>query len=217
MKSPGLTGTIVLTVGLGIGGCATIFSMVDALYLRPLPYPDASRLAWIYTDAPPNHFPFSVVDFQALREGQTSFASIAATRGAGRAITTGDGVSSSGWWRAHPGLSDVGIVGGRGRTPTEAEGAPGAPGTALVTPGFVQRYLGAMDPATALGKVVTLDDEPYEIIGILPASIGPLARGVGILPTRREPPTRKGPFFLQVYGRLRPGTDPAARSASCAR
>lgn len=212
LKSSGLTATIVLTVGLGIGGCATIFSMVDALYLQPVPYPDASRLAWIYTDAAPNRFPFSVVDFRALQEGQTSFGRVAATRAAGRALTTDDGVELTRVVEGTPGLLETwGLSVVRGRTPTEAEGAPGAPGTALATPGFVARYLGVTEPDAALGKAVTLDGEPYEIIGILPASLGPLARDVGIVPTLRlQPPTRKGPFFLQVYGRLRPGADPAA-------
>lgn len=207
LKAPGLTATIVLTVGLGIGGCATIFSMVDALYLQPLPYADASRLAWIYTDAPPNRFPLSVVDFQALQEEQTSFERVAATRNTGRALATGDGVELIRVTEGTPGLLETwGLSPLRGRAPTAADGAPGAAGTALVTPGFAARRLGVHDPAAALGRSVTLDGEPYEVIGILPPTLGPLASETGILPTLRlEPPTRKGPFFLQVYGRLRPG------------
>jgi len=208
-RAPGLSATIVLTVGLGIGGCATIFSMVDALYLRPLPYPDAGRLEWIFTDAAPNRFPFSVVDFEALRKDQVSFERVAATRGAGRALATEDGVELIRVTEATPGLLETwGVAVVRGRAPTAAEGAPGAPGTALVTPGFAARRLGASDPAAALGRSVTLDGEPYEVIGILPPTLGPLASDAGILPTLRlSPPTRKGPFFLQVYGRLRPGVD----------
>jgi hypothetical protein len=210
LAAPGLTATIVLTVGLGIGGCATIFSMVDALYLQPLPYPDAERLAWIYTDAPPNHFPFSVVDYQALQDRQTSFARVAATRTVRRALTTDGDVNLIPVVEGTPGLLQTwGLSVVRGRAPDDADGDPGAHGTALVTAGFSARWLGTTDPGEALGKIVTLDGEPYEVIGILPPTLGPLARDIGILPTLRlEPPTRKGPFFLQVYARLRPGVAP---------
>ena len=210
LRSPGLTATIVLTVGLGIGGCATIFSMVDALYLQPLPYADADRLVWIYTDAPPNLFPFSVVDFEALRDGQTAFDHVAAVRSAGRALKTDDGVQPVQVMEATPGLLETwGLQVVRGRTPTREEGLPGASGTAMVTVGFAERVLGATDPEAALGRTVTLDDRAYEIIGILPPSLGPVERPVQIVPTLRlDPPTRKGPFFLRVYGHLAPGVEP---------
>jgi predicted permease len=211
LRAPALAATIVLTVGIGIGGCATIFSLVDALYLRPLPYPDAERLARIYTDAPPNRFNFSVVDFQALEAQQTTFERVAAIRRAGRALATDDGAELLDVVEGTPGLIEtwgLGLL--RGRTPTEAEGRPGAPGTVLLSTGFVARWLGADEPALALGRALTLDGEPYEVIGILPASLGPLARGIEVLPTLRlEPPRRKGPFFLQVYGRLARGVEPS--------
>jgi len=211
LAAPTLTATVVLTVGIGIGGCTTIFAMVDALYLRPLPYPDADRLEWIYTDAPPNRFPFSVVDFQALAAQQTAFTRVAATASVGRALTTPDGVELVRVLEGTPGLLETwGLSVVRGRAPTDAEGAPGARGTVMVTGGFADRHLrGGAGPA--LGRTVTLDGEPYEIIGILPPTLGPLARDVDVVPTLRlEPPSRKGPFFLQVFGRLRSGVEPRA-------
>ena len=66
-----LTLTIVATVGLGIGATTVIFGAVNATLLRPLPYADPDRLVRIYTDAPPNKFPFSVADYQALEAQQT--------------------------------------------------------------------------------------------------------------------------------------------------
>ncbi len=209
LGAPALTSTIVLTVGIGIGGCTTIFAMVDALYLRPLPYPDADRLAWIYTDAPPNRFPFSVVDFQALEEQQTTFARVAATRSVGRALTTSDGVELVRVMEATPGLLETwGLSVVRGRTPTDAEGVPGSRGTAMVTTGFADRHLRG-GAGGALGQAITLDGEPYEVIGILPPTLGPLARDMDVVPTLcLDPPSRKGPFFLRVFGRLRPDVEP---------
>jgi putative ABC transport system permease protein len=211
LAAPALTATIVLTVGIGIGGCTTIFALVDALYLRPLPYPDAHRLAWIFTDAPPNRFPFSVVDFQALETQQAAFAHVAATASVGRALTTPDGVELVRVLEATPGLLETwGLSVLRGRAPTDAEGSPGSSGTAMVTSGFADRHLRG-GAAAALGQAITLDGEPYQIIGILPPTLGPLARGADVVPTLRlEPPSRKGPFFLQVFGRLRPGVEPRA-------
>ncbi len=213
LKSPGLTATIVLTVGLGIGGCATIFSMVDALYLRPLPYPDASRLAWIYTDAPPNHFPFSVVDFQALQEGQTSFESIAATtRGGARASPPTTASSSSGWWRARPGSSRRGgcrwsaaarPTRSRGRTRSTRHGA-GHPRVRRALPRRGGPGGRAREGRDAGRRAVRDHRDPPVLARAAGARRGDPAHP----PTRA--PTRKGPFFLQVYGRLRPGADPAA-------
>src|SRR5262245_63553913 len=77
LRAPMMTLTIVVTVGLGIGATTVIFSAVHAALLQPLPYADADRLVRIYTDAPPNKFPFSVADFLALQAEQTQFEQIA--------------------------------------------------------------------------------------------------------------------------------------------
>lgn len=215
-KAPLLTGAIVLTVGLGIAGCTTIFSLVDALYLRSLPYPEAHRVVNVFTDAPPNRFPFSVADFQALQEQQTSFEMVGAFGQDRRTLITPEGADLLSTLSATPGLVDLwGIRPLQGRLPAMAEGAPDAVPTAMVTVGFAQRHLGAgPDGSGAVGRTLNLDGEAHEVVGVLPASLGPLARNVEVVTTLRlEPPGRKGPFFLRVFGRLRPGLDPAAAHA----
>jgi predicted permease len=207
-KAPGLTAAIVLTVGLGVGGCTTIFALVDVLYLQPLPYRDADRLEQIYTATGQFRFPFSVVDFQALQQQQTSFERVGAFAIRSHTLLTSDGAEVIPTIDPTPGLVDVlGTPVAHGRTPTVGEGAPDAPPTVMVTAGFAQRFLGTgPDGAEAVGKTINLDGESYEVIGVLAASLGPLARGVDVLPTLRlSPPSRKGPFFLRVFGRLRPG------------
>src|SRR5687768_10002212 len=72
-----MAAVIVATVGLGIGAATVTFSAVHTALLRPLPYEDPDRLVRIYTDAPPNRFRFSVVDYQALEAQQTKFEQIA--------------------------------------------------------------------------------------------------------------------------------------------
>ena len=66
LRRPLMGIVIVATVGLGIGATTTVFSAVNAALLRPLPYADPDRLVRIYADAPPNRFPFSVVDYLAF-------------------------------------------------------------------------------------------------------------------------------------------------------
>lgn len=214
-SSPVLSLTIVATLGLGIAGCGIVFSMVEALYLSPLPYPEADRVARIYTDAPPNRFPLSVVDFQALEERQTSFERVGAYRTTSRALSDDAGVELMRVIEGTPGLLETwGLTPRWGRTPTRAEGAPDAPATVMVTAGFAERWMDVPTPAEAVGRTLTLDDQPWEVIGILPPDLGPLAHGTEIIPTLRlQPPSRKGPFFLTVFGRLDPRVEPAVARA----
>src|SRR5262249_1608614 len=89
-RSPLTTLMIVTTVGLGIGATTAIFAPTAATFLRPLPYSDPDRLVRIYTDNPPNQFPFSVVDFEALTAQQTSFERIAGYQIRPMAFTDGE-------------------------------------------------------------------------------------------------------------------------------
>jgi putative ABC transport system permease protein len=216
LRAPGLTAAIVLTVGVGIGGCTAIFAVVDALFLRPLPYPDAERLVWIYTDSPPNQWPFSVVDFQALQEQQTSFEAVAAYDRNTRTFVTAEGAELITAIEGTPGLFDLlGVPLLSGRAPSIEDGSPQAHATTLVTRGFASRHLGSVDPdgSDVLGNTVRLDGEEYSVIGILPASFGPLARDSEVFPTLRvQQPERKGPFFLQAFGRLRSNVGAAQAS-----
>jgi predicted permease len=215
-RTPLLTGAILVTVGLGIGGCTTIFSLVDALYLRPLPYPDADQVMAIFTDAPPNRFPFSAADWQALKAQQTSFRDMGAYGRTQRTLLTPDGAALLSTLEVTPGLLDVwGVRPLQGRLAAEADGTPDAPPTVLVTLGFAQRSLGAgRDGGGAVGSTLNLDGEAYEVVGVLPADLGPLARSVEVVPTLRlQPPSRKGPFFLRPFGRLRDGVAPESAHA----
>src|SRR5262245_56119571 len=89
LRVPMLLTAVVATVGLGIGATTAMFAVVDSTPLRPLPHADADRLFRIYTDTPPNKFPFSVADYLALQDQQKQFERIAGY--SGRAMAYSDG------------------------------------------------------------------------------------------------------------------------------
>ena len=207
-RTPVFTSSVVLTVGLGIGGCTAIFAVVDALLLRPLPYPNADRLEWVFTDSPPNEWPLSVVDFQALEAQQTSFEAVAAYAVGDQTFTDGEVVESIPVRFVTPGYFGVlGITPAEGRSFRTEDGLPDAEATVIVTHGFAERQLGG--GGEAVGAVIRLDGMDTRVVGVLPSEFGPLGKSAQAFPALQlSPPTRKGPFFLRVLGRRRPEVEP---------
>lgn len=216
-RAPVLNGAIVFTVGLGLGGCATMYAIVDVLYLRPLPYAEAERLAWIHTDHAGNHFPLSVADFQALAAQQTTFDDMAAYRISNGTLLVGEHPERTSYLSPTPGLFDVlGIAPLAGRLSSPEDGAPGAEPTVLVTRGFARRSLGAEreDGADRLGATLRLDGVSHRVVGVLPDELGPVVGPAEVFPTLRlELPSRRGPFFLRVVGRRGADATPARVAA----
>src|SRR5215470_9956805 len=142
LRAPTLTLTIVVTVGLGIGATTVIFSAVHAALLRPLPYADSDRLVRIYTDAPPNKFPFSVADFLALQAEQTQFERIAGY--ATRPMAFSDGSVAERLNGRIVSWTYFGLLGIRpaiGRDFTAEDGRPGNTRMVIVSDGFWRRRL----------------------------------------------------------------------------
>ncbi|HSG07262.1 MAG TPA: ABC transporter permease [Longimicrobiales bacterium] len=217
-RAPGLTAAIVLTVGVGVGGCTAVFAVVEALFFQPLPYSEPQGLAWIYTDSPPNQWPLSVADFQALKAQQTAFEDVAAYLRQNQTLVTAETAERILVFAATPGFTEMmGLPLLAGRAPADEDGQPGAQPTALVTRGFASRHLGSTraDASDALGSLLDLDGTRVRVIGIVPGvGRNPLARGAEVYPTLRlAPPERKGPFFLTVVGRLASSSTPASARA----
>jgi putative ABC transport system permease protein len=208
-----LAATIVLTVGLGIGATAAIFSAVNAALLRPLPYRQPDQLVRIYTDTPPFKFRFSIADYLAFREQQTSFEQTATYTD--RAVTYSDGsaaellrgrVVSSGYFGV------LGITPAFGRDFAATDERPGAPPVVIASHGFWEQRLGAR-PA-AIGSMVRLDGAEHTVIGVLPRQLGPLEQNQDFFIAQQfAPPPRRGPFFYTVIARLKPGVSAAAAEA----
>ncbi|OLC77943.1 MAG: hypothetical protein AUH72_16820, partial [Acidobacteria bacterium 13_1_40CM_4_65_8] len=211
LRVPLLTVTVVLTVGLGIGATTVIFSAVNAALLRPLPYADPDGLVRIFTDAPPNKFPFSVADYLALQAQQTRFEQIAGYSSRAMAFTDGTAAERlRGRAVSWTYFALLGIKPAIGRDFTESDGRPGNPPAVIVSDGFWQRRLGGR--SDVIGKPVRLDGSDYELAGVLPRAVGPLEQAQEFFVAAQwDAPPRKGPFFITVLGRLK---DASARTAA---
>ena len=213
LRAPALTMTIVTSVGLGIGATTAIFAAVDAALLRPLPYADPDRLVRIYTDAPPNRFRFSLVDYFALQAQQTHFEQVAAYTA--RAVSYTDGTVADRIIAGEVSATYFGLLGitpALGRDFTTDDTRAGGPPAAILTDGFWRRRFGASPQA--VGSAIRIDGRPFTVVGVLPARTGPLeARRDIFIAGQWDAPRRRGPFFYTAIARLKPAATEASASA----
>ena len=216
LRAPMVAGSVMVTVGLGIGATTAMFAVVNASLLRPLPYRDAGDLVRIYTDSPPNRWPFSVADYLALQHQQTVFARVAGY--VDRPVAFTDGRTAERLLGRGVTWTYFGLLGVRpalGRDFAEPDSRPGSPPAVIVSHGFWQQRLGGRPDA--IGLPVRLDGLEHAVIGVLPRDPGPLEEGREFFTALQlATPRRKGPFFITALGRVRSGTDPAAARAELA-
>jgi predicted permease len=208
-KSPVFTCVAIATLALGIGANASIFSVVDAVVIRALPFDDPDRVAMIWEDASRAGFPRNTPspgNYYDWRRMARSFADIAATRGALGSLT-GDGLPEQLIGRATT-ANFFGVLGVRpqlGRTFTEAEDRDGAQ-VVVISHGLWQRRYGG-DPGI-LGRTILLNDTRYEVIGVAPRAFAFRNRDVDFwTPVHFGPEqaSNRGSHFLNVVGRLKTG------------
>src|SRR4029434_2068524 len=223
-KSPAFTLIAVLTLALGIGMNTTIFSLINDLFLRGLPFKEPSRVVHMFAGDKSRNLvdiAISAPRFQHYRQGQTLFDGFAAENLFLFTLTgVGDPVQVFGG-RITPNYFDVlGIrpILGRNFRPEEEEGAD----VALITKTFWQKRMGG-DP-NVIGRSITLDGTPHTIVGVLPNmpaawfGANPVAQVWTTkpfqLPGFSHEQLMRGSFFLRVVGRLKPGvTVQQARAA----
>ena len=173
-KSPGFTTVAVLTLGLGIGANTAIFSVVENVLLRPLPYRDPATLVQIsntYLPAFPQT-PMSSGDFQDFQRHAGSFSAMGAYGDPPTGFNlTGDGQAE----RLEASLATSGLfplLGIRpvaGRTFNPEEDKPGSPPVVLISHRLWQSHFGS-DPSV-VGRTVLLDGRGFTLIGVLPAEV----------------------------------------------
>jgi putative ABC transport system permease protein len=208
-RVPALSGTIVLTVGIGLGATTAMIGVVRAVLVNPLPYAEPDALVWIYTDNPPFRFRLSVVDYRALEADHPAFSGLAAYQSSLVTVTErtlAERVSA----KAVTG-SYFPLLGQRahiGRLFDPSDDARRDQLAVLTYAYWMRRFAG--DPSV-LGRTITIDGASSTIVGVLQRSVGPLEHDVAVFTAQRWPvPKRKGPFFTMVLGRLRPDVSRAA-------
>ena len=218
MKSPGFAAVTILTLALGVGACTAIFSVVNAVLLRPLDYPDPARLVVIRETQLPDFPEFSVSPPNYLDwEKQTkSFENLAAYSGS-RVNLTGDGEPQQlVGVKATAHYFDVyGIKPALGRTFLPEEDAPGKNHVAVLSYPFWQRVFGGA--ADVVGRPIQLNGEPYTVVGVAPLGFGIASKVDAWLPMAFDPKEtandNRGAHYLNVAGRLRPGVTVAQAEA----
>jgi predicted permease len=214
-RSPGFTAVAVLTLALGIGATSAIFSVVDSVLLRPLPYRDPGRIVTVLHGG---NFPVAPANYLDWRAQSRSFARSAAAQAWGATLT--------GRGRAElmaPALqvtadlfAVLGVGPALGRSFRPGDDQPGAPATVVLGHRLWQRRFGA--DAAVVGQSVTLDGRAYTVIGVMPPGFefAPFwVRNAELwtpldLANRRD--DRKGES-LRVFARLAPGITPAQAQA----
>lgn len=211
--SPGFTLPAALTLALGIGAAVAVFTLIDGVLLKPLPYPESDRLVLIRQQNPGGDWNTSVVDFQAIANQQKSFEAVAAVRSQ-NVIMTGKGLPE--WLSARPVTADffrvMRMAPARGRGFQPGEDRPDAARVVVLGHGFAKRHFGrTTDP---LGQTLTLDGHAYTVVGVMPPGVEQLSgMRADLWPAMQlAEPARRGPFLLSTVARLKPGVS-LARAA----
>jgi predicted permease len=171
-KGPGFTVAAILSLAIGIGANTSIFSIINALLLRPLPYQDAERLAILWNRSPGLNITedwFSTAQYFDIKHGHHGFEQVAIAIGGNYNLTGHGDPERVGTIRVSSNLLPMlGQSAAFGRTFAADEDSPGKAATAVFSYGMWVRHYGA-DPHL-IGQSVTLNGIPYEVVGIMPHS-----------------------------------------------
>jgi putative ABC transport system permease protein len=226
IKAPGFTLVTVLTLALGIGANSAIFSLVNAVLLRPLGYPDAHRLMMIHEGMPQAgvRFEVSPPDYLDLVAQQQSFSSIGAYRTRSQELSGGGEPEQVDGAEVTASVFDVlGVAAAQGRTFAPEEDQRQS-GVAVISHDlWMRRFNGG----AVLGQPLVLDRRPYTIVGVMPPSFEFPRRGPPLNATPADVwlPLVFNPFERQARGmmynhsvvaRLRDGVSPAQAAADTA-
>jgi putative ABC transport system permease protein len=215
-RNPGFTAVAILTLALGIGANAAIFSVLDAVVLKPLPYPQADRLALIWTGfktAGQTRVPFSGPDMVDLKQRSRLFQDVGGTWVGSVAFTgTGEPEQIKVGFVTDNFLSILGAHPAQGRLFVPQDDVKGAAPTIILSDGLWRRHFGA--DQQILGRSIRVDGQAVTVIGVMPpafrlifpedASVPP---DVQAFMTFRDDLAQqpRASNYLRVIGRLQPG------------
>jgi predicted permease len=177
-KSPGFSLTVIALLGLGIGATTAVFSLIDAILLKPAPYPDSGTLVMPWNIPPAGiniggfeEFPWSPIHFQALEQETKTFRFLGAFQGSNFNLTgSGDPAMLEGALVSWGFFPTLGVSPELGRTFTHDEDTPGHGHVAVLSDALWRsRFHG--DPSI-LNHAVHLNGAPYTVVGIMPRGFG---------------------------------------------
>src|SRR5258706_493703 len=214
-KAPGFTAVAVVTLALGIGANSAIFSVVNGVLLKPLPYPESDRLVGVYHVSEGARASMSGPNFTDIARTATSLENVAAISTT-RMILTGVGeparlpvaeVSASLFnvLRVRPAL---------GRTFNADENTPGRTNLVILSDGLWQQRFGG-DP-DVIGRQIMLDGVAREVIGVMPRGFAYPSDRQAWLPIDYDQSFVSGQranWYLDVVARLKPGVTPQQAAA----
>ena len=228
-QAPGFSAIAVLTLALGIGANTAIFSVVDALMLRPLPFPEPDRLMTVTLTSPArddrparSNIPWSYAKFIAMRDAQRVFSSVAAFLPTQFTVRVGDEAERlSGEFIDSQYLRTLGLSPALGRGLLPEEDHIGGPRVALLSDAMWQGTFNA-DPQV-LGRPISVDGTPYTIVGVMPRGFAGLDGDVAFwIPLNAGPSESwqteltRSPWnhLYPALGRLRPGVSAEQATAA---
>jgi putative ABC transport system permease protein len=214
---PGFTLVATLTLALGIGGATAIFSLVDGILLKPLPYRDPGRLIFLiqsFRQKGLDSWGLSPANFASYHDQSQSFESLA-----GYANQTGVNLSQEGRDSEHLEVTRVtsdffrvlGAQPALGRDFHPGEDTAGNNSVCILSYGLWQRRFGG--DASIVGQTLALDGISTEVVGVMPAGFKFPTAGTELWIPLGLQPQRRAPFMIRGIGRLKPGLQPSEAEA----
>ncbi len=212
-RAPGFTAAAVLTLALGIGVDTATFGIVSVLSLKPLPYKNPERVAFVLgwsNDRRQRLFNLPLVDALDVASQARSFEEVAAYQYWSANLTGGDQPERLQAYRVTANtFTLLGIDARRGRSVTEEDGRPDAADVVVLSYGLWQRRFGGA--ASILGEAMTLDGRPHTVVGVMPPQFEfPVFNFKGdawtpIKTSAEATATRVGSPSIVAIARLKPG------------
>jgi putative ABC transport system permease protein len=220
LRSPAFAAVTVLTLVLGIGAITSVFTVVNGVLLRPLPYHRGEELAMVWNaDAEPDTFELTEADYLDWRQRSRSFADMAAFNLWSATVSSQDGAEWVAAAAVTPNffrLLGVSPIIGAGFTPNH--GLPGNDRVVVLSHSYWQRWFGNETAVT--GKTLTINGEIHNIVGVMPREYRHPEPNLGSSDVRIWAPmsldaatARRSSHYLRVIGRLVEGTSVDQASA----
>ena len=222
-KNPGFASIAILTLALGIGANATIFSVVEAVLVRSLPYEDARGLVWVSEVNPgrvmseSNVAPATFLDWQAAQQSFESLAAFSESTFVFTGMGDPERLKSASVSAAF--FPMLGVQPVMGRNFTEEEDRVGARPVAILSHTLWRRRFDG-DP-NIVGSAITLENRSYEVVGVAPAGFKMPANAEAdecelwtpLMPGITNPRSLRGAHYLPVIGRLKAASTPEQAEA----